>query len=70
MYGIYNSDTLEQLINMVHRMHNHTTWNEKILAGKIHQWYQWCLHKDGVGHYTTNSSLFLTTIRGKICQNV
>ena len=31
MYGVYNSDTLEQLIDTVHRMHNHTTWNEKII---------------------------------------
>ena len=28
-YGIYNSDTLEKLINTVHKMHNNTTWNEK-----------------------------------------
>ena len=25
MYGIYNSDTLEQLIETVHRMHNTTS---------------------------------------------
>ena len=27
MYGIYNSDTLEKLINTVHKMHNKTTWH-------------------------------------------
>ena len=26
---MYNSDTLEKLINTVHKMHNKTTWNEK-----------------------------------------
>ena len=26
MYGKYNSDTSMSLINMVHRMHNITTW--------------------------------------------
>ena len=34
MFGIYNSDTLEQLINTVHRMHNHMTSNEKLFAGE------------------------------------
>ena len=27
MYDIYNSDTLESLIDTVHRLHNQTTWN-------------------------------------------
>ena len=35
MYGIYNSDTLEQLINTVHKMHNTMTWNEKLFASKL-----------------------------------
>ena len=30
MYGIYNSDTLEKLINTVNEIHNTTTWNEKL----------------------------------------
>ena len=29
MYGIYNSDTLTDLITTVHRMHNTTLWKEK-----------------------------------------
>ena len=29
MYGVHNSDTLEQLIDTMHRMHYHTTWNVK-----------------------------------------
>ena len=32
MYGIYNSETLEQLIDTVHKMHDKTTWNEKLFA--------------------------------------
>ena len=31
MYGIYNSDTLKDLIDTVHRMQNFTTWHEKTL---------------------------------------
>ena len=46
-------------------MHNHTTWNEKLFAGNILQWFQWYLSKDGVGHYATKSLLFLTTAREK-----
>ena len=41
------------------------TWNEKLFAGKIHQWFEWYLSKDGVGHYATNYLLFLTTVREK-----
>ena len=33
MYGVYNSDTLEDLIDTVHKLHNRTTWNEKLLTG-------------------------------------
>ena len=36
MYGVYNSDTLTDLIDTVHRMQNFTTWNEKTFAGKLH----------------------------------
>ena len=35
MYGIYNSDTLETLIDTVNRLHNQRTWNEWLFAGKI-----------------------------------
>ena len=35
MYGIYNSDTLEDLIDTVHRLHNKSTWNERLFAGQI-----------------------------------
>ena len=65
MYGIYNSDTLETLIDTVHRLHNQTTWNEKLFAGKIDDWYHWYLSEKGVGHYAINSLLFLTTAREK-----
>ena len=35
MYGVYNSDTLTDLIDTVHRMQNFTTWNEKNFHRKI-----------------------------------
>ena len=40
MYGIYNSDTLKDLIDTVHRMQTFTTRNEKTFAGKLHDWME------------------------------
>ena len=65
MYGIYNSDTLEKLINAAHKMHKKTAWNEKIFSGKLDHWYHWYLSKDGVGHYAIISLLYLTMTREK-----
>ena len=58
MYVIYHSDTLEQLIDTMHRMHNKTTWNVKLYTSKLNYWYHWFLSKDGVGHYAIDSLLF------------
>ena len=65
MYGIYNSDTLETLIDTVHRLHNRSTWNERLFALKIEYCYYWYLSERGVTHYAINSMLFLTTAREK-----
>ena len=65
MYGVYNSDTLTELIDTVHKMQNTTTWKERTFAGKLNQMYQLYLNEEGVHHFTINSVLFLTTIREK-----
>ena len=65
MYSIYNSDTLEKLINTVHKMNNDTTWNEKLFVGNLNNWYQWYLSKDIVKHYVINSILYITTLKEK-----
>ena len=65
MYGVYNSDTLTELIDTVHRMHNTTSWRERTFAGKLNQWLELYLHQEGVGHYAINSILFLTLITEK-----
>ena len=63
MYGVYNSDTLKDLIDTVHRMQNFTTWNEKTFVGKLRDWMELvfvrlkCIH-----NYAINSILFLTTV--------
>ena len=63
MYGVYNSDTLTDLIDTVHRMQNFTTWNEKTFAGKLHDWMEIYAQDEGVHNYAINSVLFLNTIR-------
>ena len=65
MYGVYNSDTLTDLIDTVHRMQNFTTWNEKTFAGKLHDWMEIYAQDEGMHNYAINSVLFLTTIREK-----
>ena len=63
MYTIHNSDTLEKLVNTVHKMHNTTTWNGGLFAGKLNNWYQWYLSKDGIGQYAIHSLLYINTMR-------
>ena len=41
MYGVYNTKTLEKLVNTVHIMHNKTTPNEKLFAGDINSAFTW-----------------------------
>ena len=65
MYGVYNSDTLTDLIDTVHRMQNFTTWNKKTFAGKLHDWMELYAQDEGLCNYAINSVLFLTTMREK-----
>ena len=65
MYGIYNSDTLKGLIDTVHRMQNFTTWNEKTLPGKLHDWMEIYSRDEGICNYAINSVFFLTTVQEK-----
>ena len=65
MYGVYNSDTLKDLIDTVHRMKNFTTWNEKTFAGKIHDWMELYSRDEGICNYAINSIRFLTTVQEK-----
>ena len=40
MYGVYNVDTLEKLIQMVHKMSNRSVWYEKLYAGHVNKWFE------------------------------
>ena len=41
MYGIYNAETLENLINTVNNLQNFTTEIEKLFAGEFSVTYTW-----------------------------
>ena len=64
MYGVYNSDTLTDLIDTVCRMQNFTTWNEKTFTGKLHNWIELYAQDKGICNYA-KILYFLTTVREK-----
>ena len=57
MYGVYNSDTLTELVDTVLKMHNTTMCREKTFAGRLNQWSELYSHQEGVHHYAINSIL-------------
>ena len=66
MYGKYNSDTLTSLIDTVHKMHNITTWKERLFVGKMNDWLrQELTHFNNEYSYSISTLLFLTTIKEK-----
>ena len=67
MYGIYNAETLEKLINTVHHLNNITIPYENLFAGKqntglLHPIY---VNMQGIQHYSIDSLLYLRTVKGK-----
>ena len=65
MYGVYNVDTLEKLIHMVHKMNNRSVWYEKLYAGQINDWYDKYAISQGANYYAIHSLLYLRTIQEK-----
>ena len=65
MYGIYNAETLEKLINTVHEIHNVTSSHEKLFTGEHNPTFFRMLYTDALGiqQYATNSLLFLRIIQ-------
>ena len=64
MYYIYNSETLENLIDTVHKMHNTITWIEPLFASKLNFWYNYYLSNNRIGHYA-KILLYLRILREK-----
>ena len=67
MYGIYDAETLDKLINTVHEIHNTTSSHEKLFAGEHNPLLFRMLYTDvlGIQQYATNSLLFLRIILDK-----
>ena len=65
MYGIYNTETLEKLIDTVHEIHNVTSSHEKLFAGEHNPTLFRILYMDALGiqQYAINSLLFLRVIQ-------
>ena len=67
MYGIYNAETLEKIINTVHNIHNTTSPHERLFAGQQSSLTLKLLnaHSLHLHHYSINSLLYLRTIHDK-----
>ena len=70
MYDMYYSDTLEDLIDTVHKLHNRTMWNEKLFSGQIDNWYNYYSSSSGMQHYAINSIAISYNSQREICKNV
>ena len=68
MYGIYNSETLEKLINTVQEIHNVTSSHEKLFAGEYNPTFFKMLYMDafGIQQYAINSLQFLKSYTGQV----
>ena len=67
MYGIYNAETLEKLINTVHNIHNVTSSHKRLFIGEHNPAIFRLLYTNNLGiwQYAFNSSLFLRVIQDK-----
>ena len=66
MYGKYNSDTLNNLIDTVHQMHNLTSLKERLFVGRVTEWLkQQLTHYNDEHSYSISTLLFLRTINEK-----
>ena len=63
MYGVYNSDTLTELIDTVQKMYNTTMWKERTFVGRLNQWLELYLHQEGMHHYVKTYEQFLEELK-------
>ena len=64
MYGVYNVDMLEKLIQMVHKMNTKSVWIERLYAGHVNKCLK-CTHRQGANYYAMHSLLYLRPIQEK-----
>ena len=67
MYGIYNAEILEKLINTVQDIHNVTSSHEKLFAGEYNPALFRLLYTNALGieQYAFDSLLFLRVVQDK-----
>ena len=67
MYGVYNVEMLEKLINIVHNIHNTTSLHEILFPGQQSSLSLRSLYANSLGlhHYSINSLLYLRTVQDK-----
>ena len=67
MYGVYNVETLEKLINTVHNIHNTTSLHERLFAGQQSSLMLRSVYANSLGlhQYSINSLLYLRTVQDK-----
>ena len=73
MYGIYNVDTLEKLIQMVHKMNNRSVWYERLYAGHVNKWVEMYSASQGANNNNKlchTFTIIFTNYSGKIYKNV
>ena len=66
MYGVYNVDTLEKLIQMVHKMNTKSVWFERLYAGHVNKCFEMYSSSQGANYYAIHSLLYLKTIQENI----
>ena len=65
MYGVYNVDALEKLIQMVHKMNNRSIWYKRLYAGHVNKWFEMYSASQCANYYAIHSLLYLRTIQEK-----
>ena len=68
MYGIYNVETLENLVKTVNTLHSRQTLYENLFSGRTSSAYESYLQlhgSHGIQHYAVNSMVYLRTIKDK-----
>ena len=67
MYGVYNAETLEKLINTVHHIDNTTSSQERLVVGHQSSLTLRSLYVNALGlqDYSINSLLYLRTVKDK-----
>ena len=65
VYGVYNVDMLEKLIQMVHKMNTKSVWFERLYAGHVNKWFEMYSSSQGANYYVIHSLLYFRTIQEK-----